>query len=71
MAAEYTASSLSDVAELFERKAEECRKLARHSRPRKRASLMVEVDTWRRAADILRQTTLEPVVDYRRPEDFT
>lgn len=57
--ATYHAGSLNDIAEEFERNAQDERARAEHATKKKeRNAHLIEANTWTRAAQIIRQTTI-------------
>lgn len=56
----YKARSLSDLADLFKKKSEECKGRAEHSKLQRGArELKAEASAWENASNILRATTIE------------
>lgn len=56
----FTASSLADIAQDFERRADEARAQADTKAPTTRHALRAAATAWDQAANILRNTTIDP-----------
>lgn len=55
----YEADSLDDIADLFQKRAEDCDKVADASRLKTTTdAARIEAATWRAAEDVIRSTTL-------------